>query len=267
MIVIGELINASRKEVRDAIINKDENLLQKLALAQDEAGADYIDVNVALESGQLEQEVEDMKWAINTIRAVSSRPLAFDTTSYSVLEAGLKIYGPGAIVNSINAEAGRLIPFISLAREYDALAIALPLAAAGIPKDAGSRFEIAEKILEVAQQEGYNLDNLYFDPLGLPLAVDDQNGLITLETLRRFKKELGVKTTVGLTNISYSSPARGLLNRNFLVLAMGLGLDSALVNPLDKALMSAIYATEALLGRDAYCSAFIRQFRRGDLVI
>lgn len=267
MLIIGELINATRKEVREAILTKDEGFLQRLARAQDEAGAHYIDVNVALESSKTEQEIEDMQWAVNTIRMVCNKPLTLDTTSYSVLEAGLKLHGPGAMVNSINAEEGRLIPFISLAKEYDALAIALPLGVAGIPKDAASRYKIAEKILKVAQKEGYHADNLYFDPLGLPLAVDDQNGLITLETLQLLKKELGVQTTLGLTNISYSSPARSLLNRNFLVLAMGLGLDSALVNPLDRALMSAIYGVEALLGRDPYCSGFIRQFRRGNLVI
>lgn len=267
MLIIGELINATRKEVREAIIKKDQGFLQGLARAQDEAGAHYIDINVALDSAEKEQEMEDMQWAVEAIRVVCSKPLALDTTSYNVLEAGLKLHGPGAMVNSINAEEGRLVPFISLAREYDALAVALPLGAAGIPKDAASRYDIAERILETAQKEAYNIDKLYFDPLGLPLAVDDQNALITLETLQLFKKELGVKTTLGLTNISYSSPARSLLNRNFLVLAMGLGLDSALVNPLDRALMSAIYAVEALLGRDPYCSAYIRQFRRGNLVV
>ena len=267
MLIIGELINATRKDVREAVINKDEDFLQKLARSQDEAGAHYIDVNVAIESDRPEQEIEDMHWAIETVRAVTAKPLTLDTTSHAVLEAGLKIHGPGAMVNSVNAEEDRLTPFISLAKAYDALAIALPLDAAGIPKEAQRRFDIAQKILEVAGAEGYNVENLYFDPLALPLAVSDQNGLVTLKTLHLFKMELGVKTTCGLTNISYSSPARGLLNRNFLVLAMGFGLDSALVNPLDRKLMSAVYAAEALLGQDAYSSAFIRQFRRGTLVV
>ena len=266
MFIIGELINATRKKVSEAIAGKDANFIQHLAKRQDEAGADYIDVNVALGTGERKKEIEDMEWAIKTIRLVSEKPIAIDTTVYEVLEAGLKTHGPGAIINSVSAEKGRFIPFLRLARQYEALAVVLPITETGIPKDEETRLENAAKILDRAKKEGLDKESLYFDPLVLPLGVDQNNGQVTINTLQLFKKELGVKTTLGLTNISYGLPLRSLINRTFLTMAMGWGLDSALVNPLDKALMSTIFATEALLGQDRYCSKFLKLFRQGKLI-
>jgi 5-methyltetrahydrofolate--homocysteine methyltransferase len=265
VIIIGELINATRKKVKEAVTGKDTGFIQSLAQRQDEAGAHYIDVCVALGSGELKKEIEDMEWAIKAIRLVSSKPLAIDTTSWEVLEAALKMHGPGAMINSISAEKGRFKPYLKLAKEYDALAVVLPVTEAGIPKDTETRLQNATTILSQAEKEGLNRENLYFDPLVLPLGVHQNNGLVTLDTLRLFKEELGVKTTLGLTNISYGLPVRSLLNRTFLTLAIGWGVDSALVNPLDKALMSSLFAAEALLGKDPYCSKFLQLFRQNKL--
>lgn len=266
MLIIGELINATRRVVKEAVINRDAAFLQDLARRQDEAGAHYIDVNIATGQGKPEQEIEYMDWAVKLIREVSQKPLSIDTTSLEVLAAGLQAHGPGAMVNSVSAEEGRLEPFLELAREFDCLVIALPAADVGVPKDAEMRLQIGGRILAAAQKEGFSPENLYFDPLALPLGVDDKSGEVTLKTLRLFKDELGVKTTIGLSNISYGLPQRRLLNRTFLTLALQEGLDSALMDPLDKAVMSSLFAARAFLGKDSYCGKYLRAYRSGQLV-
>lgn len=266
MLIIGELINATRKSIRKAVTNRDAAFLQELARKQDEAGADYIDVNVATGEGKQEQEVEYMDYIVKIIREVSRKPLSIDTTSRDVLEAGLKAHGPGAMVNSVSAEKGRLEPFLQLAREYDCLVIALPAADTGIPRDTEARLKVGRKILAAAQKEGFSPESLYFDPIALPLGVDDKGGEVTLKTLRLFKEELGVKTIIGLSNISHGLPQRSLLNRTFLTLAMQECLDSALMNPLDNAVMSSLLAARAFLGQDPYCGNYLRAYRSGRLV-
>lgn len=263
MLIIGELINAARKSVKEAIINQDASFLQELAHRQDEAGAHYIDVNVATGGGR---EADSMDWAVKLIRKVSQKPLCLDTTSRDVLEAGLKAHGPGALVNSVNAEKGRLEPFLKLAGEYECPVVVLPVSDAGIPKDTETRLKIGGKILAVAQKEGFSPGNLYFDPLALPLGVDNESGKVTLQTLRLFKQELGVKTTIGLSNISHGLPQRKLLNRTFLALAMWEGLDSVIINPLDNAVMSSLLAVRAFMGRDPYCGKYLRAYRGGRLI-
>lgn len=266
MLIIGELINATRKPIREAVLNKDKDYLQDLAKKQDEAGAHYIDVNVATGSGKQEKEIEDMEWAVTLLKEVTDKPLAIDTTSKEVMETGLKTHGPGAMLNSVSAEEGRLNTFLRLARDYDCLAIALPVGEEGIPKDVAGRLEISRQILKAAEEEGIALDKLYFDPLAMPLGVDDQSGKMAIDAIRSFKQDLEVKTTVGLSNVSHGMPQRALLNRSFLSLLLYEGLDSAIMNPLEKTTMSTLFATLALIGKDAYCGNYLRAYRRGQLV-
>jgi len=266
MLIIGELINATRKTIREAVIKKDQDFLQDIASKQDEAGAHYIDVNVATGAGKQEKEVEDMQWAVNIIKEVSNKPLAIDTSSPAVLAAGLQVHGPGAMINSISAEEGRLEDFMKLAQEHDCLAIALPIGDKGVPGTVEERLQVSRIILEAAEKADFPADRLYFDPLSMPLGVDDQNGLLTLETIRAMKKDLGVKTALGLTNASHGLPRRELLNRTFLTLALHEGLDAALMNPLEKGVMSSLLAARVCLGQDSYCGGYLRAFRSGRLV-
>lgn len=264
MLIIGELINATRRNVREAIVNKDTDYLQQLAHRQDEAGAHYIDVNVATGRG-LEIETEDMEWAVTVITEVSKKPLVIDTSCPEVLEAGLATYGNGAMINSISAEEGRLTPFIRLALKYESQAIVLPIGEEGIPKDASARMQVGKIIMEAARKEGMPADKLYFDPLAMPLSVNSDSGAVALELITAFKEEFGANTTVGLSNISYGMPQRRLLNRTFLTLAMYAGLDSAIMDPLDKGVMSSYYAATASLGLDTFCINFLQAYRRGVL--
>ncbi len=266
MLIIGELINATRKRVKEAILNKDGVFLQELACRQAEAGASYIDVNVATGVGRKQNEAEDMDWAVKQLKAACNKPLSIDTTNLEVLEAGLRAHGPGALVNSVSAEQGNLYPFLELARDYKCTVIALPIQDAGIPRDENARAEVAAKIIEAAGKTNFPVEKLYFDPLVMPLGVDDHSASVTLETLRLFKEKLHVNTVVGLTNISHGLPERTLLNRTFLTMAMAKGLDAVIVNPLDKRVMSSLLSGEALKGNDPFCGNYIKAFRRGSLI-
>lgn len=265
MLIIGELLNATRKKIKEAVLAKDGAYLQEIAKQQDEAGADYIDLNVATGSGSQEKEIEDMQWAVKLIREVTDKPLTIDTTSPQVMKAGLDAYGKGAMINSISAEDGRLYPFLQMAREYDCTAIALPVRDAGIPRDTETRLEICKEILAAADQEEVPREKLYFDPLTLPIGVEDSSGAETLRTLQEMKA-MGLLTTMGLSNISYGLPLRTLVNRTFLTLSIFAGLDSALINPLNKEVVSSMHAALVSLGKDPYCGSYLTAYRKGTLV-
>ncbi len=263
MLIIGELINATRKSVKKAILDKNDVFIKELACKQAEAGADYIDVNVATGVGKQEIEIENMEWVVKQIKSVCDKPLAIDTTSRDVLEAGLRAHGPGAMVNSISAEDGRLYPFLELARDFDCVAVALPVQDSGIPKDVSLRIDIAASIIEAARQENFPVENLLFDPLVIPLGVDDKSTVITLKTLRSLKDVLKVKTVMGLTNISHGLPERSLLNRTFLTMAIEEGLDAVIISPLCNKVMSSLLAAEAFKGNDPFCGNYLKAYRQG----
>lgn len=267
MLVIGELINATRKQVRRAVLEHDREYIQKLARRQAERGADYIDVNVSTGSGKQDKEAEDMAWAVQAVQEAADRPVAVDTTSPAVLEAGLAVHHGQALINSISAEKERMEPFLALAVKYKAPLVALAVSDEGIPEDVEGRLAICEGLVKKLEAGGVKRENIYFDPLVFPLGVDHQNAVVTLEALREIKSRVkGVKTTLGLSNVSHGLPARSLLNRSFLALAMQWGLDSAILDPLDRQLMSTVAAVQALLGHDPYCGGFLKAYRRGDLI-
>ncbi len=264
MIVIGELINASGKKVREAIINRDGEFIASLAKRQSDAGADYIDVNVATGSGETSGEVEDMKWALDVVAGTVDKPVSVDTTDYEVLKAGLEMCGEGTFINSVNAEKGRLDAFLELAREYNSPTVALPIRES-IPEEVEGRLEVVDEIVKSADKSGVSRENLYFDPLALPVSVDHKSALVTLETLKRLKEYEGVKSTIGLSNVSYGLPARETLNKTFMLFLMQQGMDSVIMNPLQKGMMAAIKAGNVLLGNDPMCGAYLKAYRNGIL--
>ncbi len=262
MIIIGELINATRKKVKEAVTCRNASYIRELARKQEEAGAHYIDVNVATDSGDLSRETEDMRWAVKEVMQGVSIPLSIDTTNPEALKAGLEICGRGTFINSITGEEDRLEPFLELSAAYDSLAVVLPIRD-GIPATAEERLKICAEITEKSKAAGIAPGKLFFDPLIFPLGVDDSSGATALETLRGIKQMEGVKTTLGLSNISFGLPRRDLLNLTFLTMAMQLGLDSAILNPLQKGLTAALLAGEAILGKDRMCLQYIKGYRRG----
>lgn len=263
-LVIGEKINASRRDVRQALESRDTHYLQDLAKRQADSGADFIDANVG--TGKPEDEAAHMEWLVGILQEVVDRPLAIDTADPEVLEAGLAKHRGLAMVNSITGEQRRLDSFLPLIEKYQASCIALAIDEGGIPETAEQRLAACQMILRQAQERGIDKERIYFDPLVLPLSADPGQGLIALETLRLIKSNIvGAKTISGLSNVSYGLPKRGLVNRVFLSMCLAAGLDSVILDPLDQRLLSVLKAAEALLGRDRYCKKYLRAYREGKL--
>jgi len=257
MIVISERINQLIKKVGKAIKARDMTYVQEFAKRQIESGANCLDVYV--------EDAEGIKWVIETIREDVDVCICIDTTEPEILKAALSVVGEGdndknrTIVNSIDL-GERLEPFLALIREHGCECVALAMdEKEGIPDSAEGRLEVCKQILDAASKAGIEKDRIYFDPLVLPVSVNSGNGLITLKTLELLKQE-GMKTTIGLTNISQELPNRGLLEGAYLVSCLRY-LDAVMLNPLDKQVMSMLKAGEAVLGMDKRCRRYLRDYR------
>ncbi|TET16081.1 MAG: methyltetrahydrofolate cobalamin methyltransferase [Dehalococcoidia bacterium] len=264
MLIIGEKINATSKQVAEAIGHRDGLFLQELARQQVDAGAHYLDVNAGRGQGS-EQEAEDLKWAIDTVQAATGVPLSIDSSDSQAIKAALAhCRGNAAIINSVNAEEGKLSALLPLALEHQAGIIALAMDDSGVPKDVEGRLRACNRILERAVAHGIPLERIFLDPLALPLSVDTDQGMVTLRTLEQIKARWPqAKTTLGLSNASYGLPLRGVINRALLLMAIYLGLDSVILDPLDARLMAHIKAAQVVLGRDPFCKGYLNDYRKG----
>lgn len=248
------------------MVERDESFIRGLARRQAEAGAQYLDVNVSTGRGG-DQEAEDMAWAVRVVQDAAELPLAIDTTNVKALQAGLEVHRGDAMINSISAEKDRLQPFLETAAGYGGPVVALPVTDSGIPAGAAERLAACRQIMDAAAGAGVDAGRLFFDPLVLPLGVDHRNPGITLETLRGIKELPGARSIMGLSNVSFGLPGRALINKTFLVLAVREGLDAVMLNPLDRELKAASLVTRALLGRDEYCTNYLRAYRKGVITV
>lgn len=240
MILIGENIHIISQKTKAAILEKDETYIKSLAKKQSAAGMDYIDLNI----GPARKQHGIMKWLVETVLEVCKTGISLDTTNYEEMESGLiTINGTlPTIINSTSGDPDRLEPMMSLAAKYNSNIIGLTMDnLSGIPQDSDGRLEIAMRILEKAEEKGIDNEKVFLDPLVLPVNVAQDKALESLHSIRVFKEAFDppVKTLIGLSNISNGSPnsIRGCLNRVFLVLAMGCGLDSAIVDAFDTELI------------------------------
>lgn len=263
MIIVGERINGNTKRVREAILARDAEFVSEQARAQADAGADYIDANAGTTP---EREPEDMAWLVQTIQAAVERPVCVDSANPGALRAGLEVHRGRALVNSVSAEEGRLAGVRSLLEGRNARLVALTLDDAGLPKTAEQRVAIAERLAEAAAAAGVAREDLFIDPLARAVGVENEQGAAFLEAVAGIKAAVpGVHVICGLSNVSFQMPARRLLNRTFLAMAMARGMDAAILDPLDGGLMAVACAGEALLGHDEMCLDFIQAYRRGAL--
>lgn len=264
MIVIGEKINATRKSIAEALTNRQADIISSVAREQDEAGADVIDVNAGAGRSDISTQIEDMKWLVKVVKSATDKPLMIDSENPEVIKVGLEeANAPNTWINSVSAEEKRLKPVLELALKYDAPLIALCMDDHGIPRDVEGRIRSAKKIFQSAVSMGFDPQKIYFDPLVMPIGAEENAGRIILETIKEIKKQFSTaKTVVGLSNVSFGLPARQIINSTFLVLCMSAGLDSAIIDPTDDNLMMVLRAGEAILGEDAYCTRFIREFRQ-----
>ena len=268
MLVIGENINASNKLVAEAIAKRDEEFLVNLAKAQARSGADFIDVNAGSGYGSLQETTAAIRWLVGIIQAAIKQPLAIDSDSPEVIEAALQEYhGERLIINSITAEPARLESIGPLVAERQAHVIALAMGTEGIPDRVEKRLTACEQIMAYLTGLGVKAEQVLFDPLVLPIAVDTRQGLVTLKTIEQIKSRYpDAKTVMGLSNISYGLPRRKLVNRAFLLMAAYAGLDAVIVDPLDNKAMSLIKVADMLVGKDPSCRAYLRAHRKGNIV-
>jgi 5-methyltetrahydrofolate--homocysteine methyltransferase len=261
MKIIGEKINGTRKSVARAIQERDANFIQDLAKRQADAGSTWLDVNAGTHP---DREPDDLIWLIENIESVVETPLSLDSANPTALRTAIKVVNKTPMINSISAEPQRLTSILPIVAEHGCQVIALAMDRNKIPETSEKRFEIITKIIEATRAHGVPDSNVYCDPLAMTISTNTQSAMIALDIMRRVKQEYSeVHLTIGLSNISFGLPARSFVNRYFLGLAIQAGLDSAILDPLDREIQAAILTTELLLGRDAHCMNFIRASRKG----
>ena len=256
--VIGERINPTgKKRMKEALKAGDVDYMLGQALEQTEAGADILDVNVGL------PEIDEAAMMVRVVKAlqgVTEAPLQLDSTDPRVLEGALRVYCGKAIVNSVNGEDGVLDAILPLVKKYGAAVVGLTLDENGIPKTAQQRVDIAKKILDRALAYGIRREDVYIDCLTLTVSAEPEGAVQTLEALGRVKRELGLKTVLGVSNISFGLPARPIINQNFLTMAMAAGLDLPILNPNMEAMMAAVRCYHLLTNVDENARAFIAAY-------
>ncbi len=253
--VIGERINPTgKKRFKQALAEHDIDYLLGQAIEQINAGAEILDVNVG--SPEID-EVEMMKSAVKAIQSVCDAPLQLDSTRPDVLEAGLRVCNGKPIVNSVNAEDESLDTILPLVKKYGAAVVGLTLDKDGIPKTAEGRFRLAEKILNRAIEYGIPKEDIFIDCLTLTASAEQEAAMVTLEALSRVKKELGLKTVLGVSNISFGLPNRETITRTFLTMALHSGLDLPIINPNIDTIMGAVRAYRLLACYDKNSAEFI----------
>lgn len=247
MIVIGESIHVLSAKVKEAIANRDSSFIQGLAKEQVAKGANILDLNI----GPQKKEGEAvMSWMVQTIQEVTDVPLSLDTTNANAIEAGLRLVNKKALINSTDATAERLAAMMPLAAEYGASIVALTLGKTGLPTSADARITLAvEDILPAAMEHNVPVEDIYFDPLVMTVNGNQDQAQSTVEAVRFFRQmsDPPPKTTCGLSNISNGAPAemRPLINRVFLVMMVGAGLDTAIMDPLDSEIMETLRIVES----------------------
>lgn len=261
MLIIGEKINTSLCGVEEAVKTRDKDFIQNLAKKQVDSGADVLDINVGT---RIHSEVKDMKWMIGIVQEVVDVPLCVDSPRPEAVEVGLAECKGRTMVNSITAEKKRMEELLPLVERFGCKIIALTMDDRGIPEDIERRYEIADKLIGALTKAGISLSDIYIDPLVRPVSTDSSSGLIVLRSIEKIMSSFEhVHTICGLSNISFGLPTRNALNKSFLLLAMSMGLDSAILDPLDREMIAMIRAGEVLLGKDEYCLKYLTSFREG----
>lgn len=264
MIIIGEKINGTRKQVARAIGERNAAFIRGLACRQFQAGATYLDIN----AGTLpKREPEDMAWLVENVQeAVPDAILCLDSGNPVALRAGIRGAAKTPMLNSLSGERLRVEGVLPLACEFQTELIVLALDERGIPGTSEERVSVVRKLVAMTRSRGLPDEKLYVDPLVMAISTGTENGNITLETCRRIREEFPrVRLTCGLSNISFGMPLRSILNQAFMTLAVQAGIDAVIIDPEERELRGIMMAAEALLGRDRFCQSFNRAFRAGKI--
>jgi 5-methyltetrahydrofolate corrinoid/iron sulfur protein methyltransferase len=257
MLVIGERINGQFPQVGKAIDARDTKFIQDLAQAQVGAGAHVLDINTG--PGR-EDAAGAMEWLVKTVQDVVDVRLSIDTPSLKVQQAGLGGCKHTALINSTTAEQKRMERFFPLAKEHNAEIVCLTINEKGIPNTVEGRSEIAMTLLANSLEAGLAPEQIYLDPVVLPITAAQDQCAVLGEALSAFRalNSPPPKTVVGLSNVSSGAEERSLLNRTYLAMLLGRGLDAAIVDPNDQELMHVVKAAEVLLNQKLYAHSFLR---------
>ena len=256
--VVGERINPTgKKRFQQALREGDMNYVLEQAVSQAEAGAQILDVNVGAPGVD---EPVLMEQVVKALQSVTSLPLQLDSSNVEALARGLRVYNGKPIVNSTNGEPEKLAAILPLCKKYGAAIVGLAIDEKGIQPKAEDRVAIARRITEAALAAGIPREDIYIDCLTLTASAQQEDVLATVQALEACKKELGVRTVLGVSNISFGLPCRTYLNTTFLTMAMYAGLDLAIMNPSSEEMMAAVYAYNVLTNRDTQSTKYIERF-------
>lgn len=255
MIIVGEKINTSRKSIARAVEARDRDFIVRVAREQAGAGAAFIDVNAGT---LVDGEAEALCWLVDTVQAEVDLPLCLDSPNPEALRAAMERHRGVPMVNSISLETDRYQALLPVVSGAECHLVALCMAQASMPTTVAERVEVGDELIARLTEAGIPLERIYVDPLVQPVSVDTNMGLAVVGAVHAImQKHEGVHTICGLSNVSFGLPARKLINRTFLCLCMQAGLDAAILDPNDRALMATLLATDMLLGHDEYCERFI----------
>ena len=263
MLVVGERINGMFTDIRKAIEEGDPKPIEEWAKKQEQNGAHFLDINTG---PNVKDQISAMEWLVETTQEYTELPLCLDSTNYDAIEAGLKKCKKPAMINSITAERHKIERVMPMAVEYNALLIALTMSEEGVPKDHASRVGFAMELVAAADEFGLSPDELYIDPLILPCNVAQDHGPEVLETIRQTKllSNPPPKTILGLSNVSQNTveDKRSLIDRTYAAMAMGAGLDAAIMDACDDELIAAVATARILMNQDIYCDSYIDVFKQ-----
>jgi cobalamin-dependent methionine synthase I len=264
MLIVGELINSTRKAIAAAIEAGDRASIQQIAKDQAHAGARYIDVNAG--SFQ-DREIEYLTWLVQTVQEAVELPCCLDSPNPAALEAALKVHKGIPMINSISLEKERCKKLLPVVTANDFKVVALCMSDEGMPRTADDRIRIAEELINLLLDHKVKLENIFVDPLVQPVATDQTFGREFLKSVEQIMSRFsGIHTICGLSNVSYGLPQRKFLNRTFMAMAIAKGLEAVILDPLDKQMMANVLAAEALVGRDNFCMNFINAHKKGEIV-
>ena len=254
----GERINPTgKKRLKQALLDEDFDYILSQAIEQIDAGAEILDVNVGVPSLD---DVKMLPLVIKKLQSITGLPLQIDSGNPEAIEAALRVYNGKAIVNSVNGEEKVMENILPLVKKYGAAVVGLTLDENGIPNKAEDRFAIAKRILEQALEYGIPRENVIIDCLTLTASAQQKEVVETLKAVRMVKEQLGLKTALGVSNISFGLPLRPIINRTFLTMAMECGLDLPIINPNSEDMMASIFAFHVLHNIDENATAFIERY-------
>ncbi|MDR1446480.1 MAG: methyltetrahydrofolate cobalamin methyltransferase [Treponema sp.] len=261
MIIIGEKINGSIPNMAKAIAEKNEDYIRNVAKRQSQAGANFLDVCASV---QPDLEYETLKWLIGLVQEVTDTPISVDSPNPKIFEKALPLCKKPGLINSASLEKNKIDLVFPLIADTPWNCVILLCDDEGISVSAEKRIKIFDTILKKAADYKISPDRLYIDPV-VEMLASSEDGIAKIITTIKKVRELcpEVHITSGASNISYNLPMRKFINRSFIILCMGAGMDSAIVDPLNKDMLGLLYAAEALLGRDEMCMDYINAFRDG----